>query len=104
MPDNTAPHPALDRAAKLFQLLADPSRLRMLYLLLERGELHVNAVCGELGLHQSGVSNHLSLLRRAGAVAPRRDGQRTFYRVESDLVVALLRRAAGEWDAGEEEE
>jgi ArsR family transcriptional regulator len=104
MPDTTAPGRPLDRAAHLFHLLADPSRLRILCLLLERGESHVNAVSAATGQSQSSASNHLSLLRRAGVVAPRRDGQRTYYRVESDLVVALLQRAAGEWDAGGEEE
>jgi DNA-binding transcriptional ArsR family regulator len=104
MRDPTAPGLPLDRAAHLFHLLADPVRLRIVYLLLESGELHVGAVSAATGLSPSSISNHLALLRRAGVLDRRRDGQRTYYRVESELVVALLQRAGGEWDAAQDDE
>ena len=47
--------------------LADPTRLRMLDLLLE-GELYAQEIVGRLGVAQSAVSRHLSQLERAGLV------------------------------------
>lgn len=53
--------------------LADPTRLRVLDLLAE-GELYAQEIVGRLGIAQSAVSRHLSMLERAGIVAvqPRR--------------------------------
>jgi DNA-binding transcriptional ArsR family regulator len=89
----TTPGQGLVEAAQVFQLLADQSRLRILYLLLERGELHVNAISAELGFSQVHVSLHLGRLRRLHLVQCRREGQRVFYRVCSEVVAALLERA-----------
>jgi DNA-binding transcriptional ArsR family regulator len=47
--------------------LADPTRLRMLDLLLE-GELYAQEIVGRLGVAQSAVSRHLAQLERAGLV------------------------------------
>jgi DNA-binding transcriptional ArsR family regulator len=47
--------------------LADPTRLRMIDLLLE-GELYAQEIVGRLGVAQSAVSRHLSQLERAGLV------------------------------------
>jgi DNA-binding transcriptional ArsR family regulator len=93
-------YPALrvPHAAELFRLLAKPSCLRILYLLLEEGELHVNAVCEALGYCQASVSKELGALRRAGVVEYRREGRQNFYRVSSELVVTLLERGSGEWE------
>jgi DNA-binding transcriptional ArsR family regulator len=89
----TTPGLGLAEAAQVFQLLADRSRLRILYLLLERDELNVNAICEALGFNQVHVSLHLGRLRRVRLVECRREGQRVFYRVSSDVVAALLERA-----------
>jgi ArsR family transcriptional regulator len=85
-------------AAELFRLLAKPSCLRILYLLLEEGELPVNAVCETLGLGQAGVSKELGALRRAGVVEYRREGRQNFYRVSSEQVITLLQWGEEEWE------
>jgi len=41
--------------------------------------MYVGAVCRELKLGQPAVSHHLALLRNCGTIAPRRQGQNTFY-------------------------
>lgn len=61
-----------------FQILADPSRRRVLDA-LRRGERQVNDLVEEVGIHQSGVSRHLRILHEAGFVAMRPDGQRRLY-------------------------
>lgn len=61
------------------RLLGDSTRLRMLAL-LERSELSVGELARALGLAQSRVSNHLRLLRDAGALLERHRGPTTFVR------------------------
>jgi DNA-binding transcriptional ArsR family regulator len=60
------------------KLLSDPVRLR-LCALLARNELAVQELVAITGLQQSRVSNHLSLLKRAGLVRDRREGTWSFH-------------------------
>ena len=79
------------------KLLADDTRLRILRL-VAREPLNVSEITAILGLAQSGISRHLSLLRKAGLVAERREGVWTYYEI-----AAGIRFADGEWtstDAG----
>ena len=61
-----------------FEVLAEPTRRRILDLLLERPRL-VGELTSELGLSQPGTSKHLRVLREAGLVQVRRDAQRRWY-------------------------
>lgn len=67
---------------KVFKLLADETRLKILMILMREGELHVSALCERLGQSQPAVSHHLALLRVAGMITSRRDGKHNFYSVE----------------------
>lgn len=60
------------------KLLSDPVRLR-LCALLARAELAVHELVAITGLQQSRISNHLSLLKRAGLVRDRREGTWSFH-------------------------
>lgn len=62
----------------LFEVLADPTRRRVVDA-LRHGEQQVNDVVERLDIHQSGVSRHLRILREAGFVQVRPDGQRRLY-------------------------
>jgi len=62
----------------VFQVLGDPTRRRIIER-LRGGELPVNDVLGGLDIRQSGVSRHLRILREAGFVQVRPDGQRRLY-------------------------
>jgi ArsR family transcriptional regulator, arsenate/arsenite/antimonite-responsive transcriptional repressor len=75
---------------EVFQMLADPSRLKILLTLARDGEMHVSALCKVLGQLQSAVSHHLSLLRARKLVSCRRDGKNIIYSVDSGLVRNLL--------------
>ena len=66
--------------ATTFEVLAEPTRRRILDLLLERSR-PVGELVDLLGLSQPGVSKHLRVLRDGGFVAVRRDAQRRFYEV-----------------------
>lgn len=67
---------------QIFKLLADETRLKILFMLLRAGELHVSALCDRLEQSQPAVSHHLALLRVAGLISARRDGKHNFYSVE----------------------
>ena len=67
--------------ARLFKLLSDETRLRILYYLVEEDELHVRALCELLDQSQPAVSHHLALLREARLVQCRRDGKHNYYRL-----------------------
>jgi DNA-binding transcriptional ArsR family regulator len=66
--------------ATAFEVLAEPSRRRILDLLLEQPRA-VGELTGLLGLSQPGTSKHLRVLREAGLVRVRRDAQRRWYEV-----------------------
>jgi ArsR family transcriptional regulator, arsenate/arsenite/antimonite-responsive transcriptional repressor len=64
---------------QLFKLLADETRLRILYYLMQKDELNVRTLCRLLKQSQPAVSHHLALLRAAGVIECRRDGKHNFY-------------------------
>ena len=67
---------------QVFKLLADETRLKILFFLGREKELHVSALCERLGQSQPAVSHHLALLRVAGLIEPRRDGKHNFYSIQ----------------------
>ena len=73
------PETLIKDVVKLCKLLADETRLRILYYLTQSHELHVRALCELLGESQPAVSHHLALLRHGGIIAPRRQGKNNFY-------------------------
>jgi len=68
-----------------FKTLGDATRLRLLVLLSREGELCVCELTHALGEIQPKISRHLALLREAGVVLDRRQGQWVYYRLNSDL-------------------
>jgi DNA-binding transcriptional ArsR family regulator len=70
-------------AATTFDVLAEPTRRRILDLLRER-ERPVGELVKRLRLSQPGVSKHLRVLREAGLVEVRRDAQRRWYQLRAE--------------------
>jgi DNA-binding transcriptional ArsR family regulator len=99
-----APRPAeVSAVAALFKLLGDPTRTRILYALLEAGELCVCDLAAATDTAESTVSAALRLLRTAGVAIGRRDGRMVYYRLADDHVRSLLelsRDHAGHADGG----
>lgn len=77
------------RAAGLLKAMSNASRLVILCQLAE-GERSVGELAQRVGASQSGISQHLAVLRREHVVASRRDKQTVFYSLGSDDVVALM--------------
>ena len=78
------------RLAALFKLLGDPRRARILYALLEAGELCVCDLAASVDVPESAVSQVLRLLRTAGVVDNRRAGRMVYYRLADGHVRMLL--------------
>src|SRR5580698_5645619 len=68
---------------KSLRALSDPTRLRIVAL-LERDELSVNELQEITRLGQSRISTHLGLLSDCALVQSRRDGKRTFYKLDQN--------------------
>lgn len=75
--------------ADLFRLLGDPTRVRLLYALLEAGELCVCDLAATTDIAETSASHALRLLRTAGIVRNRRHGRKIYYRL-ADAHVRLL--------------
>jgi DNA-binding transcriptional ArsR family regulator len=73
----------VDMAATTFELLAEPTRRRILDLLRERSR-PVGELVDALGLSQPGVSKHLRVLREGGLVRSRADAQRRIYELRPE--------------------
>lgn len=76
--------------ARLFRALGDGTRLRILELLLDEGELHQAEIVRRLGAVQARVSEHLGCLVWCGFVVSRTAGRRTLYRVADRKVRRLV--------------
>src|SRR5207244_11160593 len=68
---------------KSLRALADPTRLRITAL-LQKDELSVNELQEITRMGQSRISTHLGLLQEAGLLQSRREGKRTFYKLNPD--------------------
>ncbi len=79
--------------ARLFRALGDATRLRILELLLEEGELHQMEIVRRLGATQARVSEHMACLTWCGFVETRTEGRKTLYSPANRQVRGLLDRA-----------
>ena len=80
----------LGEVARVFKLLGDPTRARLLYALLEAGELCVCDLAAATGISEVTVSQSLRLLRASRVVTGRREGRNVFYRLLDAHVRMLL--------------
>ena len=79
-----------DLVAKYFRGLGDPTRVRILELLRDEGELTVGELVKRLALSQPKVSNHLACLRWCGFVAARREHRTVYNRIADPRVLTML--------------
>lgn len=76
-------------AAGMLSALANPKRLMLLCVLLER-EMSVGDLAEQVGLSQSALSQHLARMRLQGIVEARREGQSVYYRVADPAVREVI--------------
>jgi ArsR family transcriptional regulator len=81
---------SLKEVVQVFKLVADETRVRVLFYLCNTPELHVRAICELVGQSQPAVSHHLALLRAAGVIQSRRDGKHNYYHIVPRRVRQML--------------
>lgn len=84
-------------AAETFRMLSDPTRIKLLWALLQ-GESSVSCLAELAGATPTSVSQHLAKLRLAGLVRGRREGTFIYYTAANTHVHALLREALSHAD------
>jgi DNA-binding transcriptional ArsR family regulator len=76
--------------AQRFRLLGDPGRLRIMYALLETGEMRVGDLAATVDASESATSHQLRQLRLAGLVRSRRQGREVYYRIADGHIRLIL--------------
>lgn len=75
--------------SEVFKAIADPTRLKILYL-LEEGELCVCEVIVALDKPQSTISHHLNILKNAGIIKWRKEGVWIHYKLVDPKIIGIL--------------
>ena len=83
------PADQVDLAVEVFRMLAEGTRVQILWSLIER-EMSVSELAAVAGKPPASVSQHLAKLRMARLVRTRRDGTTIFYRLDNDHVARLI--------------
>lgn len=82
----------LQKVAETFQLISDPTRLKIVWLLC-----HCEACVNHIGLavemSAPAVSHHLRLLKQAGLLECRREGKEMYYKLAQTTEAALLHKS-----------
>lgn len=81
--------------------MGEPSRRRLIDLLLLRGEATSTGLAAEVPFSRQAVDKHLAVLDSSGLVERRRDGRQVFYRVRPerlDQAARAMADAAAAWD------
>jgi len=82
--------PTSTHLADLFSALSDPTRLRIISVLLE-GEMNVGEIAAQLAMTESAVSHQLRGLRQMKLVHARKNGRQVYYALDDDHVAKLYR-------------
>ena len=67
---------------ELWSAIGDPSRRRVLDLLVRHGDVSASWLAGQVPFSRQAVSKHLAVLEQAGLVSRRKQGREVLYRVE----------------------
>ena len=81
--------------AGIFHALANPTRIAIVELLRDEGEVSVAHIHASLGIEQANASQHLAVLRNKSIVLTRKEGNQVFYRLRDKVlgqVLDLLRK------------
>ncbi|MGK9175334.1 metalloregulator ArsR/SmtB family transcription factor [Yokenella regensburgei] len=86
----------------LFKMLSDETRLSIVLLLREAGELCVCDLCGATGESQPKISRHMAMLRDVNLVADRREGKWVHYRLSPHIPAWAASIIDSAWNAQRE--
>jgi DNA-binding transcriptional ArsR family regulator len=86
---------------ELWSAIADPSRRRILDLLVSNGAVSASWLAGRVPFSRQAVSKHLVVLEQAGLVRRRKQGREVLYQVEAgrlDEATRAMADLAAQWD------
>ncbi len=83
---------AIEKVSATFQLISDPTRLKILLLLCHCEEC-VNNIAVAVNMSSPAVSHHLRLLKQAGLISSRRLGKEIHYKLSDTPEAQLLHRS-----------
>jgi DNA-binding transcriptional ArsR family regulator len=86
---------------ELWAAIADPSRRRLVDLLVRGGDVTASTLARDVPFTRQAVMKHLSVLEHAGLVTRRREGREVLFRVDPgrlDDATRALTQVAGDWD------
>ncbi len=86
---------------ELWSAIADPSRRRVLDLLVRHGEVTASWLSGQVPFSRQAVSKHLAVLEQAGLTSHRKEGREVLYRVDAtrlDEAAQAMAALARQWD------
>lgn len=97
-----------ERVAELMTALASPTRIRVLFALLEAEELSVGELAKAIKMSDSATSHQLRVLRDLGLIRRHREGRRALYALSDEHLGVLLKESLyhvdhtrlleGQWD------
>jgi DNA-binding transcriptional ArsR family regulator len=85
----------------LWAAIADPSRRRVLDLLVQRGEASASWLAGQVPFTRQAVSKHLVVLEKAGLIGRQKQGREVLFRVSAerlDQATRAMADVARQWD------
>ena len=88
---------------QLFKILADETRLAIIMLLRESGELCVCDLCAATGQSQPKISRHMAILRESELVLDRRQGKWVHYRLSPHMPAWAAEIIAASWQSMRED-
>lgn len=76
----------LERYTEIFTAMGEPTRLQMVRMIDEIGEMPCTALVEKLGVAKSTVSYHVKVLSHAHLVSVRKQGRNYFYTIRRDVL------------------
>jgi ArsR family transcriptional regulator, cadmium/lead-responsive transcriptional repressor len=86
---------------ELWSAIGDPSRRRVLDLVVSNGEVSASWLAGHVPFSRQAVSKHLVVLEQAGLISRRKQGREVLYRVDADRLdqaTQAMADLAAQWD------
>jgi ArsR family transcriptional regulator, cadmium/lead-responsive transcriptional repressor len=86
---------------ELWSAIADPSRRRVIDLLVSNGEVSASWLAGRVPFSRQAVSKHLVVLEQTGLVSRRKQGREVLYQVDAarlDQAARAMADLAAQWD------
>ena len=80
----------IKKYSEIFKALSHPLRLSIACGLLHKGQCNVNTMAERLGVSQSLISQHLSILKNCNIIKGYRNGNIVWYKLENQLAIQLL--------------